>query len=58
MFGEESVPKTYKDNLLKVTVNSKVVEINLQTLDVVCEEDEILRDMVHTAVSKLNQVLV
>lgn len=58
MFGENSVPKLFKGDLLKVTVNDKVVEIDLSKMDVKCEEDEVLRDTVFTTITKLNQVLV
>ncbi|KAG5683095.1 hypothetical protein PVAND_012398 [Polypedilum vanderplanki] len=58
MFGENAVPKMFKGNSLKVTVNKKIVEIDLSTLEVTCAEDEILRDTIYTAINKLNQVLV
>jgi cleavage and polyadenylation specificity factor subunit 3 len=58
MFGENAVPKLFKGDLLKVTVNDKIVEIDLSKMDVKCEEDEVLRDTVFTAITKLNQVLV
>lgn len=58
MFGDNAVPKTHKGEVLNVTVNGKVVQIDLTKLEVTCDEDEVLRDMVFTAVNKLNQVLV
>lgn len=58
MFGENAVPKLFKGDQLKVTVNDKVVEIDLSSMDVKCEEDEMLRDTVFTVITKLNQVLV
>lgn len=58
MFGENAVPKLFKGDLLKVTVNDKIVEIDLSKMDVKCEEDEVLRDTIFTAITKLNQVLV
>lgn len=58
MFGDAAVPKTFKDDLLKINVNGKTVEINLSNFEVLCADDEILRDTVFTAVNKLNQVLV
>lgn len=58
MFGENAVPKLFKGDQLKVTVNKKVVDIDLSTLEVSCVDDENLRDTVFTAVNKLNQVLV
>jgi cleavage and polyadenylation specificity factor subunit 3 len=57
MFGESAIPKTIKDNVVNLTVNEKNVTIDLNSMDVVCEEDEVLRDMVNTAVGKLNQVV-
>lgn len=58
MFGEQSVPKLFKGDLLKVMVNKKLVDIDLSTMEVSCEEDEILRDTIFTAITKLNQVLI
>jgi cleavage and polyadenylation specificity factor subunit 3 len=58
MFGENAVPKLFKGNVFSVTVNKKIVEIDLNTLNVDCAEDEMLRDTVYTAINKLNQVLV
>lgn len=58
MFGEDAIPKTFKGDLLQMTVNGKTVDIDLASLEVTCLEDEILRDMVYTAINKLNQVLV
>lgn len=61
MFGDNAIPKADRlmkgDRLLKVTVNDKVVEIDLANLQVKCDEDEMLRDTVFTAVNKLQQVL-
>lgn len=57
-FGEHSVPKMFKGDILPVTVANKKAEINLETLTVTCTEDENLRHFVHTAVQKLYQALV
>lgn len=57
MFGENAVLTKNQAESLELTVNGKSVEINLQSREVVCMEDETLRDMVFTAVNKLNQVL-
>lgn len=57
MFGENAVLTTDQGESLEMTVNGKLVEIDLQSRDVVCKGDETLRDMVFTAVNKLNQVL-
>lgn len=58
MFGDDSVSKMAKGDNLKVTVNGKIAEIDLENLEVSCKEDEILRDMIFTAINKLNQVLI
>lgn len=58
MFGEKSVPKLLKGELLTVTVNGKSANINLSTLEVSCAEDEKLEEIVNTAVNKLHQTLV
>lgn len=58
MFGENSVPKLVTGDQLKVSVNNKIVDIDLSKLEVTCEEDEILRDTIYTAINKLSQVLV
>lgn len=58
LFGEASIQKVMKSENLQLTIHEKLVDIDLTTLDVVCAEDEKLRDMVHTAVNKLYQVLV
>lgn len=57
MFGDSVLPKTFKDDILKFTVNDKEVTVDMLKLDVT-SEDEVLRDMVFTAINKLNQVLV
>lgn len=57
MFGESAIPKTIKDNIINLIVNEKTVKIDLNSMDVTCDEDEVLRDMVNTAVNKLNQVV-
>ncbi|XP_055617627.1 cleavage and polyadenylation specificity factor 73 [Toxorhynchites rutilus septentrionalis] len=58
MFGESSVPKLYEGDNLCVTVNGTMVNINLTTLEVTCEKDEILCQTVKTAVNQLHQSLV
>lgn len=56
MFGENALVKD-KGELLEMEVNGKTVEINLADREVTCQDDETLRDMVYTAINKLNQVL-
>lgn len=58
MFGESAaLPKAFKGDELNITVNEHEVTVNMLNLEVT-SEDEILRDMVFTAINKLNQVLV
>lgn len=57
MFGDSAVPKSLKGDELKITVNGKEVDVDLMKLEVT-SDDEILRDMIFTAINKLNQVLV
>ncbi|XP_077293002.1 cleavage and polyadenylation specificity factor 73 [Arctopsyche grandis] len=58
MFGEDSVPKLFKGEKLHVTVDGKTAFINLQNLEVVCEEDTTFQQIVHTAVTKLHQSIM
>ncbi|CAB3379128.1 Hypothetical predicted protein [Cloeon dipterum] len=53
MFGEDSVPKIFKGDKLHVTVDGKKADIDLEHMVVLCEEDELLQQVVQTAVSKL-----
>ncbi|XP_059473453.1 cleavage and polyadenylation specificity factor 73 [Neocloeon triangulifer] len=57
MFGEDSVPKIFKGDKLHVTVDGKKADIDLEKMNVICEEDELLQQVVQTAVSKLYQSL-
>lgn len=57
MFGEDSVPKIFKGEKLYVTVDGKKANIDLMNLEVVCEEDETLQQMVQTAVARLHDSL-
>jgi len=52
MFGQDAVPKLLKDDVMDVTVNDNTAQINLNSLDVSCEDDD-LQQMVHTVVNKL-----
>ncbi|XP_054716076.1 cleavage and polyadenylation specificity factor 73-like [Uloborus diversus] len=58
MFGEDSVSKIVRGKKVSVTVNGKKAVINVDTLDVKCEDDEVLQQMVHTAVVKLHSCLI
>jgi len=58
MFGEDSVSKIVRGEKLTVTVDSKSADINVRTLEVKCEDDEVLQQMVSTAVMKLHNCLI
>lgn len=57
MFGEDSVPKIFKGEKLFVTVDGKKAHVDLMTLNVTCPEDDLLQQIVQTAVTKLYQSL-
>ncbi|KAK0074865.1 hypothetical protein PV325_007697, partial [Microctonus aethiopoides] len=57
MFGEDSVPKILKGEKFDVTVDNKKAHIDLSTLEVTSEDDDILQQTVQTIVSKLHQSL-
>lgn len=56
MFGSSSISKLIKNDRMTVTVDEKTAIINVDTLDVTCE-DEILQQVLQTAVSKLSLAL-
>lgn len=58
MFGEDSVSKIVRGEKLTVTVEGKSAVINIRNLEVKCEEDETLQQMVSTAVLKLHNCLI
>ncbi|XP_002402161.3 cleavage and polyadenylation specificity factor subunit 3 [Ixodes scapularis] len=53
MFGEDSVGKVVKGERMMVTVNDRSAHINLRSLEVQCEGDDVLQQIVTTAVTKL-----
>lgn len=53
MFGEDSVGKVVKGERMMVTVNNRSAHINLRSLEVQCEGDDVLQQIVSTAVTKL-----
>jgi len=57
MFGDEAVPKFFKGDKFYVTCGDKRADIDLSDLTVTCEEDEVFRSTVLTAVTKLHQSL-
>ncbi|XP_052067677.1 cleavage and polyadenylation specificity factor subunit 3-like [Mytilus californianus] len=52
MFGSNSISKLIRNDRMTVTVDDKTAVINVDTLDVACE-DETLQQVLQTAVSKL-----
>ena len=58
MFGEDSVPRTLSGDRLEVIVDSKTASIDLSSLQVTCDQDQIFQEMVTTAVGKLHHSLV
>ena len=59
MFGDDSVPHSpFSGDQFEVMVDSKKAKIDLGTLEVECQEDPVLQQMVQTAVSKLAHSLI
>ncbi|XP_041365300.1 cleavage and polyadenylation specificity factor subunit 3-like [Gigantopelta aegis] len=56
MFGPESTGKFIRQDKLTVTVDEKSAVINLNTLEVSCN-DEALQQVIHTAVTRLHQAI-
>ncbi|KAK3101085.1 hypothetical protein FSP39_000832 [Pinctada imbricata] len=56
MFGSECISKLIKNNLVTVTIDKTVATINVDSLEVKCE-DEGLQQVLHTAVTKLFQAI-
>lgn len=54
MFGSSCVDRLIRGERLKLVVDKKDVWIDLRSLDVQCEDDEGLQQMVSTAVTKLH----
>ena len=52
MFGSSSISKLIRNDRMTVTVDDNTAIINVDTLDVMCE-DETLQQVLQTAVSKL-----
>ncbi|XP_031625502.1 cleavage and polyadenylation specificity factor 73 [Contarinia nasturtii] len=57
MFGDDSVPNSIVGDSLVVTVNDKKADIDLESLIVKCEGDEVLEETLSVAVKKLHQAL-
>ncbi|KAK2149507.1 hypothetical protein LSH36_449g04013 [Paralvinella palmiformis] len=57
MFGSEWVTPLIRNNKMTMAVDGKSITIDLLKLEVHCEEDESLQQMIHTAVTKLYQAV-
>jgi len=57
MFGSSCVDKLIRGERLRLVVDEKDVWIDLRSLDVQCEQDEVLQQMVSTAVTKLHHAI-
>ena len=57
MFGSSCVDPLIRGERLKLVVDHKDVWIDLRSLSVQCEEDEVLQQMVNTAVTKLHRAI-
>lgn len=58
MFGEEAVSKVIRGDNMAVIVDGKKATIDLESLNVVCDDDDALQQVIHTAVTKLHQSLL
>lgn len=56
MFGSDCIGKMIKGNTISVTVDDKVATVNVETLEVKCEDKD-LQSVIHTAVTKLHQAI-
>jgi len=57
MFGSSCVDRLIRGERLKLVVDCKDIWIDLRSLDVQCDDDEVLRQMVSTAVTKLHHAI-
>lgn len=55
MFGAACVNPLIRGDKMVLTVDDHTVYIDVSTLDVKCDDDEALQQLVHTAVNKLHQ---
>ncbi|KAL4224525.1 Cleavage and polyadenylation specificity factor subunit 3 [Mactra antiquata] len=56
MFGKECIGKLIRGNNISVTVDDKVALVNVETMDVKCEDTD-LQSVIQTAVLKLYQAI-
>jgi len=57
MFGSSCVDRLIRGERLKLVVDRKDVWIDLRSLSVQCDDDEVLQQMVSTAVTKLHRAI-
>ena len=57
MFGSSCIEPMIRGERVKMCVDKRNVWINLSTLEVQCDEDEDLQQMVSTAVTKLHRAI-
>lgn len=57
MFGSSCVDRLIRGERLKLVVDRKDIWIDLRSLDVQCADDEVLQQMVSTAVTKLHRAI-
>ena len=57
MFSPSCVDRLIRGEKLRLVVDQKDVWIDLRSLDVQCEDDEVLQQMVSTAVTKLHSAI-
>ncbi|WAR03884.1 CPSF3-like protein [Mya arenaria] len=56
MFGKECIGKLIRGNNISVTIDEKVALVNVETLEVKCEDSD-LQATIQTAVTKLHQAI-
>lgn len=56
MFGSDCIGKMIKGNTISVTVDDKVATVNVENLEVKCDDKD-LQSVIHTAVTKLHQAI-
>ncbi|XP_074660015.1 cleavage and polyadenylation specificity factor subunit 3-like [Tubulanus polymorphus] len=57
MFGKDCIGKLIKGDKMTVTVDKKIATINIDSLEVKCDEDDTLQQMIQTAVQKLHTAI-
>ncbi|XP_023929900.1 cleavage and polyadenylation specificity factor subunit 3 [Lingula anatina] len=57
MFGRDCFSQIMKGDKMDVTVDGKVAAVNLDNLEVKCEEDDVLQQLLQTAITKLHEAI-